>query len=269
MDRGFTRRIISKIRRLHLRLERITLSYLLERKHGVVACNICGWSGVRFVSNQWSKYAICPGCSSGVRHRLLFAALQYLPEFAYADLLKNKKILHFAPKPALKKQLERSAAIYDTADYYRQKMNLQLNIADMKEVPDQSYDILIACDVLEHVLNDKLALAEIYRVLVPGGYAILTVPQKDGLEITIEGNDVTDSKEREKQFGFQDHFRMYGKDFKKILERVGFQVYVVDRNSFDTSVVIRHVLHPPVLTSHSLATNYRRIYFARKPYDKN
>jgi len=42
--------------------------------------------------------------------------------------------------------------------------------------PDASYDLICATDVIEHVDDDALALAEIARVLRHDAYALLTVP---------------------------------------------------------------------------------------------
>ena len=42
--------------------------------------------------------------------------------------------------------------------------------------PDQSFDCVLASDVLEHIENDKAALAEWFRILKPGGTLILGVP---------------------------------------------------------------------------------------------
>ena len=44
------------------------------------------------------------------------------------------------------------------------------------------FDLLVVCDVLEHVPDHLAAMREMYRVLAPGGCAIITVPQKDHLE---------------------------------------------------------------------------------------
>jgi SAM-dependent methyltransferase len=41
---------------------------------------------------------------------------------------------------------------------------------------DAEFEFVLATDVIEHVDDDERALAEIYRVLVPGGYVLLTVP---------------------------------------------------------------------------------------------
>jgi len=44
-------------------------------------------------------------------------------------------------------------------------------------VPDGSVDRVIASEVLEHVVDDRTALAEIARVLKPGGRVAITVPR--------------------------------------------------------------------------------------------
>lgn len=41
---------------------------------------------------------------------------------------------------------------------------------------DSSFDLIIALDVLEHVEKDLFALSEIYRILRPGGFFLLSVP---------------------------------------------------------------------------------------------
>lgn len=42
--------------------------------------------------------------------------------------------------------------------------------------PDHTFDFVTVLDVLEHCEDDLLSLAEVYRVLKPGGVVILTVP---------------------------------------------------------------------------------------------
>ena len=123
---------------------------------------------------------------------------------------------------------------------------------------------LIVFDVLEHVTNDKKALSEITRILKPGGLAILTVPMKDNLKTTFEDPSITDPKEREKVFGQFDHLRIYGEDFYDLVAKQGLDVEIVDHTMFDGDTIKKHVLFPPVLSKHPLATNYRKIYFGTK-----
>jgi len=42
-----------------------------------------------------------------------------------------------------------------------------------------SFDKVIASEILEHLNDDKKAIAEIYRVLKPGGIALISVPNKN------------------------------------------------------------------------------------------
>jgi SAM-dependent methyltransferase len=43
-------------------------------------------------------------------------------------------------------------------------------------LPDQSVDVVVSYDVLEHVASPPISVAELYRVLKPGGTALLVFP---------------------------------------------------------------------------------------------
>ncbi len=49
----------------------------------------------------------------------------------------------------------------------------------------ESYDIVVSSDVLEHVASLEEALAELFRILAPGGKLIFTVPFRHSAEKTI------------------------------------------------------------------------------------
>ena len=74
-------------------------------------------------------------------------------------------------------------------------------------------------------------MAELYRILQPGGTAILQIPQDLKREKTFEDNSITDPKERAKIFGQYDHVRVYGRDFFDQLRSIGFKVEEVDLTS--------------------------------------
>ena len=53
---------------------------------------------------------------------------------------------------------------------------IKSEVPPLEEIKDESVDFVVSFQVIEHIKNDKLFLQEIYRVLKPGGKAILTTP---------------------------------------------------------------------------------------------
>ena len=87
----------------------------------------------------------------------------------------------------------------------------KMDIQDIP-LPDETLDVIYCSHVLEHVTNDRKAMAEFFRILKPGGYAMLAVPVT--VEKTIEDPTITDPGERHRLFGQYDHgsslwFRFY------------------------------------------------------------
>ena len=255
----------------HWKSQRDHARLLKKLKGDSVECNVCGWLGKCFIDDAWHKGTICPNCRSQVRHRLLAALLHGQAKSSFnfpSDLVINKRVLHFAPERQLCDQIRSKAAIYVSADFARADCDLALDISNMHSVESNSFDILIACDVLEHVPNDSDAFREIRRVLASDGMAILTVPQKDSPAVTDEDPWLEDEQERCRRFGQRDHVRIYGDDFKDRAAKHGFLVQVHDKNSFPEELIHRHVLHPPQVSKHPLATNFRRLYLL-KPTGKS
>lgn len=232
-----------------------------------VQCNICGWEGRAFADDHWHPETVCPDCGSQVRHRLFTATLNgqsNRPDLSEPHLLRGKDILHFAPERQLRERIRNIARKHTTADFDRGDCDLKLDMSNMPSVEDCSYDVVIACDVLEHVPDDLAAMRELHRILRPRGVAILSVPQMDPPAVTDQDPSVSSEKDREKRFGQKDHVRMYGDDFITRLSATGFEVDVITDTNFKPEVGSRSVLSPPLRSSHPLATNERRIYFCRK-----
>jgi ubiquinone/menaquinone biosynthesis C-methylase UbiE len=134
----------------------------------------------------------------------------------------------------------------------------------MPQVKNESFDVVIAFDVLEHVPDYQRALEEIHRILSAGGYALITVPQKDHLPTTYEDPSIVTGEERLKHFGQIDHLRIFGNDFPSLVESKGFVPRSIDESNFSEEAQKRYVLFPPVLSKHPLATNYRKAFFFKK-----
>jgi SAM-dependent methyltransferase len=93
---------------------------------------------------------------------------------------------------------------------------------------DGAVALLIISHVLEHVADAGLAMAEMARVVQPGGRAIALVPSHPTNAHTVEDPAVTDPKERARVFGQHDHVRWFGHDdYVARLETAGFAVDVL------------------------------------------
>lgn len=66
---------------------------------------------------------------------------------------------------------------------HRQVPDARLLRADACELPldDVSVDAVVSANLLEHVPDDERALAEVFRVLRPGGRAVIVVPVNPGV----------------------------------------------------------------------------------------
>jgi SAM-dependent methyltransferase len=172
--------------------------------------------------------ALCPGCLSLERHRLLWLFLTNKTNL-FSDALK---VLHIAPEFVFKKYFVSMPNLqYLSADLEPDEVMVQMDITKI-QYPNASFDVILCNHVLEHVPTDQVAMEELFRVLKPGGWAILQVPLDSTLEHTLEGTPDLTPEMREKQFGHHDHVRLYGQDYKTKLEAAGFTV-TVDRYTQD------------------------------------
>lgn len=55
---------------------------------------------------------------------------------------------------------------------------LNLNIPPFEGIEDNTFDTVVTFHVIEHIPNDKKFVEEIYRVLKPGGTALISTPNK-------------------------------------------------------------------------------------------
>jgi predicted SAM-dependent methyltransferase len=206
------------------RMRRLAMAWLRDRRQfrgGRLprTCPVCGYHGI-FVSvghpPRWD--ARCPGCGSRERHRLLQS---WIVEGG-RDRLAGKRILHFAPERLFMRRM-RGNPLYETADLTQAGVRHRVDITDTG-LPEASYDVVIANHVLEHIGDDRAAMRELFRLLRPGGCAVLTVPINATRRTTYENPAITSGAERQAHFSAPDHVRYYGLDFAERLMEAGFQV---------------------------------------------
>ena len=185
----------------------------------------------QIIGSGYRENCICPRCYSKDRDRLIYLYLKNKTDIFELP----HKLLHIAPETWMKELFLRSPDIDYTSGvkkvtkmgYYYDRMIRELDITNL-EMKDNLYDVVICNHVLEHVPDDAQAISEIYRVLKPGGWAILQVPISAVLEKTYEDNSIVSKLGREKHFGQFDHIRIYGQDYDKRLELAGFKVEILN-----------------------------------------
>lgn len=168
--------------------------------------------------------ALSPGTNSLERHRLLWIYLKEETNF----LTTPQKVLHIAPEQCFYGRFKKFKHLdYTTADLNSPLADLSFDVQQIP-LPDNTYDVILCNHVLEHVPDDLQALRELYRILKPGGWAIMQVPLNPEWEKTLEDPTITDPDERHRLFGQYDHVRMYGRDYPERLLKTGFQVETID-----------------------------------------
>lgn len=181
-------------------------------------CSLCGYRG-KFLGYGYPYVCdiYCPKCGSLERHRLLNLANRDQHFFA------NKDVLHFAPEVAIRKLvLDENPKSYVTADLFAPNVDRKENIEALT-IKDCSFDVVICLHVLEHV-DDRAAVAELHRVVRPGGLLIAMFPIVEGWDDTYEDSSKSTASERLLYFGQHDHARYFGRDARVRLAAPGFVV---------------------------------------------
>lgn len=180
-------------------------------------CPICGFHGRFVAGGEVMRFeSSCPRCRSFERHRLFAIAVQRgVVSFHDAD------VLHFAPDAFASKFIDGDEPrSHLTCDVKPGRAAIVLNIENL-ELDSDSFDRIVCSHVLEHV-DDRAALAQLFRVLRPGGLAILMVPIVEGWAQSYEDAEITSERKRVLHFGQRDHVRYYGWDFRDRIKEAGF-----------------------------------------------
>ncbi len=163
---------------------------------------------------------LSPSTLSLERHRLLWLYLKRETDF----FSKPLKVLHFAPEQAFYSRFRKQQNLdYTTTDLNSPLADVKADICHLP-FADEVYDVVLCNHVLEHIPDDTKAMQELFRILKPGGMAILQIPQDLGRKTTYEDDSITDKEERARIFGQYDHVRIYGRDYFDKLRSIGFKV---------------------------------------------
>jgi hypothetical protein len=201
-------------------------------------CPCCGGRFPSFIPGgvKLRPNARCPRCHSLERHRLIWLYMAERTNISAGNL----KVLHFAPETCIQNALEKIPGMdYTSADLCSPQAMVQMDITDIRYA-DETFDVILCNHVLEHIPDDRKAMSEMYRVLKPGGWAILQVPIDPAREKTFEDPGILSPRDRERFFGQADHVRWYGRDYPERLRHAGFHVRIDDYAAgLDDATVMR------------------------------
>ncbi len=148
-------------------------------------------------------------------------------------------MLHVAPEPFFAQRFDAVPNLdYLSADLLRPNAMVKMDITDI-QYPDASFSVIYCSHVLEHVPDDRKAIGEFFRVLRPGGWALLNVPISG--ETTYEDPSITDPAEREKHFGQWNHVRVCGRDYIERMRNAGFDAETLRGRDLATESECRRI----------------------------
>ena len=210
-------------------------------------CPVCGarTRTFRVHGNPPAPDAVCHVCSSKAPHRL---AGLFFRQFQSQLFASGQQCVHVAPEPGLSRQLaqqcQQSRMTYRPGgfgDHYPEYFDItSLSLAD------QSVRLFYCCHVLNMLVDDRIALREVHRVLASDGVAVIQVPAFSTEPTTIECLGCDDDRMR--TFGDPLMYRCYtDADYRSRLQDTGFHVESFHADSFPDSNRIRMGLHREVL----------------------
>ena len=174
--------------------------------------------------------AICPGCSSRERDRLVFLFLQSLQGSGFNS---RSRLLHVAPEHCLRARFAKLAkGGYITADIFRKDVDEQFDVMRIPN-PDESFTAVFCSHVLQDVTDDQKAIREFFRILKPGGWAILNVPLST--DFTMPNKETLTRAHSKYDKRPDEYVRTYGPDFPVRFARAGFDVRVIHREEVANS----------------------------------
>lgn len=113
-------------------------------------------------------------------------------------------------------------------------LRYEVNNALDLSYPDQSFDLIVTCEVIEHVGEPEQMVREMARVLKPGGYALMTFPSRE-FPVTYDPvNRIyqtlfrkTEQKEwaiSQGAYAFGHNYLIGSTDFQSWAEKAGFEI---------------------------------------------
>jgi hypothetical protein len=222
-------------------------------------CPICeGVAEFRAEQSWWRDHLFCQSCPGGSipRERAIMQVLRTLhPNW------RDLRIHESSPAPrGTSFVLQRDCERYSPTQFWPNipvgEMHLGTRCENLEHqtFSDESFDVVVTQDVMEHLFYPDVATREIYRTLAPGGLYLFTTPVYDDLSKSVryaalEGGEIRYLQEPEYHGNPVDDAGSlvtfhYAADLKQSLaEWAPFQVDMIVQNDPRLGIVgeFRHV----------------------------
>lgn len=187
-------------------------------------CPVCGLKLRAFTRGGLSfrvrPLGYCPRCNAKARHRRDWLFLKEKTTL----FSTHTRLLYVSPNYCFSRRfLALSNLDYVGIDYRNHRnVSVKGNLANIP-LRSNAFDAIVCIHVLEHIEQDRQMIRELFRVLKPGGWALVSVPIRRERE-TYEDPTITTPDARARAFGETVHVRWYGHDLIDRLEEGGFLV---------------------------------------------
>ena len=138
---------------------------------------------------NWRDFLRCPACTmNGRQRRVAQLITEWAMDLACRDHVRGYVMEQVSPlyrwSTTTFPWVEWTGSEYLGAGKIggREEKGIRHEDAEALSFANATFDLVVSCDVLEHVNDPSAAMAEIMRVLRPGGRAILTFPMDPALE---------------------------------------------------------------------------------------
>ena len=227
-------------------------------------CPTCQQKVIFTSRNDWFRdHYLCPHCKSKPRERALMRTLEmYFPDWAKKTIHESSPINRGA-SIRLSRECEAyiPSQLFDDAPAGTIKNGVRCENLEHLTFPDESIDLHITQDVMEHLLNPAAVFRDIARTLKPGGAHVFTVPIVNKHKPSRVRAKIGDDGQVQHLLPPVYHGNPVSSDGALVTVDWGFDIC---RHIFEASGLYTHVVHIDDL-SHGIRAEYIEVLVTMKP----
>lgn len=195
---------------------------VLDLLHKRRECPLCRWQGWEFspvfLKNNYRAATRCPCCLTFERHRIICARI---PDHRILDA--RTRVLLIGPNQHFSRRLFNATQTCTLDIYPHNEASVLGNLSGLPFAV-KVFDVVVCLRVLEHVPDDRAALADLARVLAPEGSLYFSVPLYIGMSETLEFTNDRRNCRGGPTWSYPDHCRDYAvSDLEARLREAGFE----------------------------------------------